>query len=410
MALGDIVVDPITGRLTNKAGQPVQLRNKSKAVLIYLLERPERTVAKTEILDDVWADVTVSDESLVQCIADIRRLVGADARQIIETVPREGYRLNLPTPHVSGARGRHPVAKIALVALGVALLGGVLAWNTVGTNGASETVAQEAPLLSPTEISPPGTSSTQAYLEVLQGRAAAGRYGHDESLVAERHFRTAISLDPNYARAHAELGTLLAVRFENDWTVLEDADKAKAMFYAERAAELEPDLWLAHYALGRLHSQLRDFETAEHHLEKAMSLQPENEDARAYYAVVQIFQGRAQTGIDILGPVIRSHPNPPFWYYFALGHASFNLGLYAEAETALTQCLELAGQSPYCLRYLIATYGAMGQDDKARDAGLTYASWGFDLEVEAMIDMVRFHHPDDLAHLREGLRQVGLPD
>ena len=46
----------------------------------------------------------------------------------------------------------------------------------------------------------------------------------------------------------------------------------------------------------------------------------------------------------------------------------------------------------------------------ARDAGLTYASWGFDLTAKDMIDMMRFHHPDDLAHLREGLRQAGLPD
>ncbi len=402
--IGDISVDTTTGQLTDNVGGQVQLRNKSKAVLLYLLERPNEVVTKAEIMDSVWSDVTVSDESLVQCIADIRKLIGSDARRIIETVPRVGYRLNIEPvqPRGRGARLALAVGVVAAAVFSVT-------WILEGRN--SDVIEETEPkTIVDATSSPPGTMSTEAYLEVLQGRVSAGRFGQDESLNAERHFRRAISLDPNYARAYAELGTLLAVRFENDWNVLEQADAAKALYYAEKAAELDPDLWLAHYALGRLQSVLENFEDAERHLEIAMSLQPENEDARAYFAVVKNLQGYPAEAIDILEPVVRAHPNPPFWYYFALGHAFFNEQRYEEAEQTLSQCLELAGNSPYCLRYLIATYGELSRPDAAAAAARDYASLGFELAIDPMVELVRFHAPSDKARLRAGLRRAGIPE
>lgn len=96
---------------------------------------------------------------------------------------------------------------------------------------------------------PPGTSNTEDYLQVLLGRVSANRFSSDESLIAERHFRRAIELDPNFARAYAELGTVFAVRFENGWTVLQAGDKKKALYYANKAVVLDPQFWLGHYAL-----------------------------------------------------------------------------------------------------------------------------------------------------------------
>ena len=402
--LGDISFDPATRAVTGKDGGVVRLRNKSKEVLAFLLETPNQTVRKGDILESVWADVTVSDESLVQCVADIRRVIGSDARQIVETVPREGYRVNVAE---APARARPP---FAVLAAGLALLGGLVVWAVWPSSPkAVEEPVQVASDKAP-RTGPPGTSSAEAYMEVLQGRVSAERFSLDESLVAERHFRRAIELDPEYARAYAELGTLLSVRFENDWTVLEEADKRKALFYAEQAAALDPDLWLAHYALGRLHSIFENFEAAEAHLEKAMSLDPGNEDARAYLAVVKNFQGEPEQARAILEPVIASHPNPPFWYHFALGHALFNLERYEDAGRALSRCLDVGSQSPYCLRYLIAVQGTLGQLAEAEGTAAIYEALGFPLSVAEILALVPFHHVDDRARLAEGLRLAGVPE
>ena len=256
---------------------------------------------------------------------------------------------------------------------------------------------------------PPGTDNRLAYLEVLQGRVSASRFSREESLVAERHFRRAIEIDSNYARAYAELATLLAVRFENNWTVLENEDEEKAMFYAEQSIAIDPESALAHYALGRLHSLYGKFAVAEKHLKRAMSLKPDYEDARAYYAVVRIFKGDAKGAVAILEPTISSHPNPPYWYHFALGHALFNSGDNKAAESVLKKCLELAQSSPYCLCYQIAVYGEMGRTLDAMRAVDQYAIQGFDTTVSAIMSLVTDRNLDDRNRFERALRAAGLP-
>ena len=39
----------------------------------------------------VWPGVTVSDESLAQCISEVRRALGKGGARIVRTVPRRGY-------------------------------------------------------------------------------------------------------------------------------------------------------------------------------------------------------------------------------------------------------------------------------------------------------------------------------
>lgn len=400
--LGDIRFNPTTRALTFKDGRPAQLRNKSKEVLRFLVENPGRTVTKNELMEAIWTDVAVSDESLVQCIADIRRIIGKDARQRVETVPREGYRMHL-------AVEKAPLRRSFLLpafAVAIALAAVWLYW--------SNRPAVLPPSTPPADVqaqpTPPGTSNTAAYLEVLQGRVSANRLNSDESLIAERHFRRAIKLDPNYARAHAELGTLFAVRFENNWMAFQDEDKEKALYYANRAVTLDPDLGLAHYALGRLHGVFANFGAAEAHLQRAMALQPENEDARVYYAVVLIYQGYAERALAILEPAVASHPNPPYWYYLSLGAASFAFGHYEAAELAWEKCLELAEKSPYCLRYQIALYGETDRIADAKAAARDYASTGFDPSVRAIMNLMRETNPDLRARFEKAFQSAGLPN
>ena len=44
----------------------------------------------------VWPGIAVTDDSLVQCIGEVRRAIGDEAHAVVRTVPRRGYRLALP--------------------------------------------------------------------------------------------------------------------------------------------------------------------------------------------------------------------------------------------------------------------------------------------------------------------------
>jgi DNA-binding winged helix-turn-helix (wHTH) protein len=74
----------------------VDLRRKSFDVLRYLVEHPGRVIGKEELMNAVWPDVTVSDESLTQCISEVRRALGDDGRRVIKTIARRGYLVDVP--------------------------------------------------------------------------------------------------------------------------------------------------------------------------------------------------------------------------------------------------------------------------------------------------------------------------
>jgi TolB-like protein len=93
------------------------------SVLVALASRAGEDVSRQDIIDAVWSGKHVSDDSLTQCIADIRKALGDDDRKILETVPRVGYRLVVPEK-ASGSKRLRAVP--ALLAALVAMIAGAV--------------------------------------------------------------------------------------------------------------------------------------------------------------------------------------------------------------------------------------------------------------------------------------------
>jgi len=56
-----------------KAEEEIKLRPKVYETLKYLVENPGRLVGKQELMQAVWPDAFVTDDSLVQCTVELRR-------------------------------------------------------------------------------------------------------------------------------------------------------------------------------------------------------------------------------------------------------------------------------------------------------------------------------------------------
>lgn len=72
----------------------VGLNPKALAVLAYLIEHPGQIVSKDDLLRAVWgADVTVTDDALVQRVLDVRKALHDDPKHpvCIRTHPKRGY-------------------------------------------------------------------------------------------------------------------------------------------------------------------------------------------------------------------------------------------------------------------------------------------------------------------------------
>lgn len=95
-------IDPLSQELRKENGEVVALRSQSMEVFKLLASNPNGLVPKEEIIETIWVDSLVTDDSLIQCIADIRRAIGDTDKSTLLTVQRKGYRL---LPDTESPRG-----------------------------------------------------------------------------------------------------------------------------------------------------------------------------------------------------------------------------------------------------------------------------------------------------------------
>src|SRR5439155_14854170 len=76
--------------------EEIKLRPKPFEALTYLVENAGRLINKTELIQLLWPDTAVTDDSLVQCVMEVRRALGDDGQKIIRTIPRRGYIFERP--------------------------------------------------------------------------------------------------------------------------------------------------------------------------------------------------------------------------------------------------------------------------------------------------------------------------
>jgi TolB-like protein/cytochrome c-type biogenesis protein CcmH/NrfG len=91
-------------------GCELDLRPMAFRVLCHLAGHAGRLVAKEELQRAVWNRVVVSDDSLVQCIRQLRQALGDDQHRLIKTVARRGYLLDVQVSEHGVSRSPPPLA------------------------------------------------------------------------------------------------------------------------------------------------------------------------------------------------------------------------------------------------------------------------------------------------------------
>jgi len=154
LRIGDLRVDPALDEIC-KDGKVTKLEPRAMRLLICLAQHPGEVLSVEQLLTEVWRDVIVSQDSVYQAVAGLRRILGDDPKApvYIANVMRRGYRLiapvapwselpdnsqqlaPVPAPQVSPAPRRSPLRRWLLgsgillaVGLGVEL--GRQAWKT----------------------------------------------------------------------------------------------------------------------------------------------------------------------------------------------------------------------------------------------------------------------------------------
>jgi Tol biopolymer transport system component/DNA-binding winged helix-turn-helix (wHTH) protein len=141
----DFVIDVDAYRL-ERNGVPLALEPKAFNLLLLMIERPGHVFTKQELFERLWPDTAVTDHALTRVVAQLRRVLGDEARdgRYIETVPTRGYRwlpkveplqdpapAPAPAPALAPASERSPSAarKAWAPALLVLVVLAIIAWT-----------------------------------------------------------------------------------------------------------------------------------------------------------------------------------------------------------------------------------------------------------------------------------------
>jgi len=91
----DFTLD-LDGGFLRRGAEEVTLSPKAFEVLAHLVEHHGLLVTKRALIDAVWQDAAVTDNSLAQRLLEIRRALTDDSQQLIRTVARRGYVFTAP--------------------------------------------------------------------------------------------------------------------------------------------------------------------------------------------------------------------------------------------------------------------------------------------------------------------------
>jgi adenylate cyclase len=113
--VGEWLVEPNLNCITRKK-QKISVEPKVIEVLAYLADYPGEVLSKEQIIQAIWPDTFVSDDVLRYSIAELRKAFRDNARkpQVIQTIPRRGYRLIAPVQKKGPTDGAQ--ASIAVLA------------------------------------------------------------------------------------------------------------------------------------------------------------------------------------------------------------------------------------------------------------------------------------------------------
>lgn len=161
--------------------------------------------------------------------------------------------------------------------------------------------------LRPDSVDSESAVALDAYESVLQGEHFYNRRGPGDVERSVVQFERAIELEPDYARAWADLSAayaLLAWRTDPPSKEIQERQRDAA----RRAVELAPDLAVAHRRLADYYSEIGDRSSSRRHYELALKLAPNDPASLGHKAAELMEAGEYGAAISILEALVARDP------------------------------------------------------------------------------------------------------
>jgi len=239
------------------------------------------------------------------------------------------------------------------------------------------------------------TRNLEAYQYFQRGQSALIVRQRAENETAREMFRSAIGLDPAFARAYAGLALTYAADYRNQWTGDGAAALERASGMAQTAHKINSDIPETYWVLAYVHEQRRQHEQALQYLETAVRLYPSFADGYALMGSVNTYVGRPADTVPLLRTAMRLNPQAGHLYFLVLGRAYLFLGDLEQARVNLEHALSRNLANLEAHVYLAALHVTAGnkaaagweaEEIRALQPGFSTRSW---LETYPMTDVAQ---------------------
>lgn len=363
------MIDPAENSV-RRGGRVQYVRPKTFNVLMHLVANRGRIVSKEELMEAVWPETYVTDDTLVQSIVDIRKAVGDDWRDswFVCTVPRVGYQLVAPDESQAAAAvasappRRAPSRQLLLLLLLVVATGGVVlaakaGWylrRDVEPRSPAEPVAAALRSRGTPSALDGMTESIEAYEAYELGIKAAEGFETSDAIA---HFEHAIKLDPRFAMAYARIGYTYAVKSSSPGRAAPYL--ARALALGDRLGARERLYVMAWQALAD-----HDYEKAIDHFRLLVSRYPTDIEAFEGLGRLLVGEERLDEAIEVYRHGLIVDPGSKDLNN-AMGSAASYLGRHAEAIEYHRRYVSLDPTSPNAHDSLGLSYQWSGDYDRA---------------------------------------------
>jgi TolB-like protein/class 3 adenylate cyclase/Tfp pilus assembly protein PilF len=256
------------------------------------------------------------------------------------------------------------------------------------------------------------TESLDAYDCVLRALPLFYTFNDHDVAEAGQYLQRAVTLDPQYAQAHAYLAWWHNLRTgpSNNPAA---ADAEKAWRAATTALELDPNDAFCLSVAAHIEAFLRkNLETAADMFDRAISLNENCAFAWGVSGSTYSFLGRADEALERLRNARRLSPFDPmnFFFFTVAGLAEFVAGRYDQAVGWLRKAERLNARFAAGLRTLAAALALSGDTEAASVAASNLLAIAPAFRISVFTSWYPLRREDDVRRLVTGLRLAGLPE
>ena len=218
------------------------------------------------------------------------------------------------------------------------------------------------------------TDNLEALQAYFTGKLLADRRGREAIESAIQEFERAISLDPDFALAHAGLGYAWLLMPEYSATVDPKLSRDSSKSAIARALELDPELpsGLAFMGWSKMVHEY-DWASAEQLLRRALELQGNNSDALHWLSHVLSWQGHHAEAIAIARQAVEVDPYSPLMT-MNLAYILMDDGQFEKTAKYRLLTLELRPDYTELWRNTWLTFMRAGEFDNATQALVNWAA------------------------------------